>query len=138
MASNFGEAVENARAGIALLSPAEVQQAIQADPRTLILDVRDDGDLNITGVIEGSENVSMGTLYFRADHNLPRSYHAACLTDKDRPIITTCTLGMVACIAARTLKDYGFTDVKILEGGNSAWKEAGLPLLDASTIRAVD
>ena len=135
MGSNFNETVQRAQEGIPLLCPADAQRALQEDPRTLILDVRDEGDLNITGVIEGSTNVSMGTLYYKADHSMPEEHRAACLADKDRPIITTCTLGLVACIAARTLRNYGFTNVRILEGGNSAWRAAGLPLLDASAIQ---
>ena len=128
MASNFTDAVKNAQEGISLLSPEAAQAALASNPNTLLLDVRDEGDLNLTGIIEGTENVSMGTLYFRADHSMPAEYQASCLSDKDRPIITTCTLGLVASIAAKTLKDYGFTDVSILEGGNVAWKKAGLPL----------
>ena len=128
MAANFNDVVRDAQEGIDLLSPHEAQRALEQNPSTLVLDVRDAGDLNLTGVIQGSENVSMGTLYFRADHSMPRADQAACLADKHRPIITTCTLGMVASIAAKTLKAYGFTDVKILEGGNTAWGAAGLPL----------
>ncbi|MBJ95066.1 MAG: sulfurtransferase [Rickettsiales bacterium] len=131
MASTFTEAVQNSQQGIPLLSPAEANDALAADANTLLLDVRDSDDLNLTGIIKGTENVSMGTLYFKADHSMPAEYQAPCLADKDRPIITTCTLGLVASIAAKTLKDYGFTNVKILEGGNVAWKEAGLPLEEA-------
>ena len=128
MAASFSEAVQSARKGIPLLSPLEAQHALDQDPSTLVLDVRDASDLNITGVIEGSENVSMGTLFFKADHAMPSEHQAPCLADKDRPIITTCTLGLVASLAAKTLQEYGFTNVKILEGGNKAWGEAGLPL----------
>ena len=128
MAANFSDTVKQAQEGIELLNAQAAKAALDADPNTLVLDVRDAGDLNLTGIINGSENVSMGTLYFRADHNQPVEYQAPCLANKDRPIITTCTLGMVASIAAKTLKDYGFTNVKILEGGNVAWREAGLPL----------
>ena len=128
MAGNFSDTVKQAQEGIELLNAQAAKAALDADPNTLVLDVRDAGDLNLTGIINGSENVSMGTLYFRADHNQPADYQAPCLANKDRPIITTCTLGMVASIAAKTLKDYGFTNVKILEGGNVAWKDAGLPL----------
>ena len=131
MTTTFSDTVKNAQEGIELLSPLNAKAALESDPNTLILDVRDEGDLNLTGVIAGTENVSMGTLYFRADHTMPADYQAKCLADKDRPIITTCTLGLVASIAAKTLKDYGFTNVKILEGGNVAWKEAGLPLEEA-------
>ena len=128
MAKTFSEAVRNAQTGIPLLSPTELNKRLSEDSNTLVLDIRDAGDLNLTGIIEGSENVSMGTLFFRADHTLPAEYQAECLADKDRPIVTTCTLGAVASIAAKTLQDYGFTNVSILEGGNVAWGEAGLPL----------
>ena len=131
MASNFSDTVKEAQTGIETLSAAETQAALQADPNTMILDVRDQGDLNLTGIIPGTVNVSMGTLYFKADHNMPTESQDPNLSDKDRPIITTCTLGLVASIAAKTLKDYGYTNVKILEGGNQAWKEAGLPLEEA-------
>ena len=128
MSTNFTEAVQNAQEGIELLSAQEAKSALDSNPETLILDVRDEGDLSLTGIINGTENVSMGTLYFKADHSMPAEYQAKCLADKSRPIITTCPLGLVASIAAKTLKDYGYTNVKILEGGNVAWKEAGLPL----------
>lgn len=128
MAKTFSEAVRNAQTGIPLLSPTELNKRLSEDSNTLVLDIRDAGDLNLTGIIEGSENVSMGTLFFRADHTLPAEYQAECLADKDRPIVTTCTLGAVASIAAKTLKEYGYTNVSILEGGNVAWGEAGLPL----------
>ena len=128
MAKTFSEAVRNAQTGIPLLSPTELNKRLSEDSNTLVLDIRDAGDLNLTGIIEGSENVSMGTLFFRADHTLPAEYQAECLADKDLPIVTTCTLGAVASIAAKTLKEYGYTNVSILEGGNVAWGEAGLPL----------
>ena len=128
MHSNFTDAVKSAQEGIELLSPQQANEALANDPNTLVLDVRDECDLKLTGIIKGTENVSMGTLYFKADHAMPAEYQAPCLADKNRPIITTCTLGLVASIAAKTLKDYGFKNVTILEGGNMAWKEAGLPL----------
>ena len=131
MSANFTEVVQNAQEGLEVLKANEAQAALNADPNTIILDVRDEGDLNLTGIIPGTVNVSMCTLYFKADHNMPAEFQDPNLGDKDRPIITTCTLGMVACIAAKTLKDYGFKNVKVLEGGNQAWKEAGLPLEEA-------
>jgi rhodanese-related sulfurtransferase len=128
MPKNFAETVAASRAGIPVLTPADAQDAMAANPETIVLDVRDTEHLNITGIIPGSAHVSMGTLFYSADHEMPDEYRSACLADKNRPIITTCTLGAVASIAARTLKDYGFTNVSILDGGNKAWGEAGLPL----------
>ena len=128
MAHNFIETVAESRAGMRLLSPEQARAALAADPDALVLDVRDACDLHITGIISGSAHVSMGTLFYSADHDMPLQYRAPCLANKDRQIITTCTLGMVASIAARTLREYGFTNVAILDGGNKAWGEAGFPL----------
>jgi rhodanese-related sulfurtransferase len=125
MSNTFTNLVEQSKENIETLNPTQVNEAISNDPNTLILDIRDKEDLSITGIIPGSENVSMGTLYFKADHTMPEEFQATCLKDKSRPIITTCTLGLVASVAAKLLKDYGYENVKILEGGNVAWKEAG-------------
>lgn len=130
MSDNFSDLVQASRTNIEALSPEQVQAALDSDPNTLVLDIRDKEDLSLTGIIPGSENVSMGTLYFKADHNMPEEYRASCLENKDRPIITTCTLGLVASVAAKLLKDYGYTNVRILDGGNVAWKEAGYTVED--------
>ncbi len=131
MASNFSEWVSQSQEGIEMLSPQAAQAALEADPNTMVLDVRDASDLSLTGTIADTVNVSMGTLFFKADESMPEQFRDASLADKDRPIITTCTLGLVACIAAKTLQDYGYTNVKVLEGGNAAWRDAGLPLDEA-------
>ncbi len=45
-------------------------------------------------------------------------------------------LGMGASVAAKTLQGDGYTNVRVLEGGDVAWRDAGLPLADAQTVRA--
>ena len=80
-----------------------------------------------TGIIPGAVNVSLGTLPIRADQELPEAMRNADLQDRDRPIITTCGGGGQASLAAKVLKDMGFTNVSILEGGTNGWKDAGLP-----------
>ena len=130
MASNFGEWVSQSQEDVELISPQDAQAAIEAAPETIVLDVRDACDLSLTGTIANTVHVSMGTLFFKADASMPDEFRDARLDDKDRPIITTCTLGLVASIAAKTLQDYGYTNVKVLEGGNVAWRDAGLPLED--------
>ena len=44
----------------------------------------------------------------------------------DAPIIVNCGLGGQAKLGAKILMDYGFTNVKTIEGGCVAWKKAGL------------
>ena len=45
---------------------------------------------------------------------------------KDKLIVVTCALGGQAKLGAKVLVEYGFTNVKVVEGGCVAWKGAGL------------
>ncbi len=40
----------------------------------------------------------------------------------------TCADGQMAPLAGATLRDMGYQDVSVLEGGIAAWTKAGLPL----------
>src|SRR5215210_252422 len=126
MAKTFKQMVEEGRSGTPMVSPQDAQRRMQEESNTLMVDVRDAQDLAGTGIIPGAINVSLGTLPLRADQELPESFRNAELQDRDRPIITTCGGGGQASLAAKVLKDMGFTNVSILEGGTNGWKSAGL------------
>jgi rhodanese-related sulfurtransferase len=55
------------------------------------------------------------------------NWRDACLQDRSIPVISVCDSCPMSALAAKTLKDMGFTDVAYLEGGTQAWKDAGLP-----------
>ena len=127
MAKTFRQMVAEAREGTPTVSPQEAQRRMQEEANTLVIDVRDAQDLGGTGIIPGALNVSLGTLPLRADQELPEQFRNPELQDRERPIITTCGGGGQASLAAKLLKDMGFQNVSILEGGTNGWKEAGLP-----------
>lgn len=124
---SFRERVAEAREGIPMVSPQEAQQRMQDDPNTLMLDVRDSEQIRQSGAIPGLHHASLGTLLYKADHSMPDNYRDEAFSDKDRPIIVTCNVGAMASIAAKELKDMGYSNVAILEGGTQGWKDAGLP-----------
>jgi rhodanese-related sulfurtransferase len=125
MAKTFQQMVAEGREGTPMLKPEEVQRRMTEESGTLVIDVRDaDG---IPEIIPGAINVSLGTLPIRADQGVPEAMRNADLQDRDRPIITTCGGGGQASLAAKVLKDMGFTNISILEGGTNGWKAAGLP-----------
>ena len=66
-------------------------------------------------------------LAMRADHEIPEEFSKPELQDRSRPIITACNEGMTASLGARILKEMGFTDVSIMQGGTKGWKRAGFP-----------
>jgi rhodanese-related sulfurtransferase len=126
MAKTFRQMVAEGREGTPMVSPQETQRRMREEPGTLVVDVRDADGLAGTGIIPGAINVSLGTLPIKADQELPEAMRSPDLKDRDRPIITTCGGGGQASLAAKLLKDMGFTNVSILEGGTNGWKQAGL------------
>lgn len=119
--------VEEAQGAVPGISPAEAYDRVQANPDSLIVDVRDTANRRASGMVEGAVAVSAGTLPFAADRNVPEAWRDPRLQDRSRPVITVCDLGPMSALAARTLKEMGFQNVSYIEGGTQAWKEAGLP-----------
>lgn len=127
-AKTFNQMVAAALAVVPCLSPAEAQCRIEQDPHTLVIDVRDESDVAVTGTIPGALNISLGALIYQADDEVPETWRAPELADRTRPIITTCILGPLGALGGKLLHDMGFSNVHILEGGVQAWIKTGLPV----------
>jgi len=119
--------VKEGRDAAHVITPQDAQKQLQSNPKTVLLDVREPDDAKANGIIAGALNIPLGVLPIKADTQLPEAMREAKLQDRDAPIITTCGRGGQAALAAKTLKDMGFTNVSIIEGGTAAWKDAGLP-----------
>ena len=108
--------------------PRERQQdRREQDRKTLVIDVRDAEEIPETGMIPGAVNISYGALTYKADPEVPEEWRDARVQDPSRPAITTCGAGPLGALAAKLLKDKGFSRVAFIDGGMLAWKEAGLP-----------
>ncbi len=127
MAKTVMQMVGEAEAEVPAISPEEARRRQQADPNTLVVDVRDLANRRASGMAEGAIAVSAGTLPFSADTEVPEAWRDPRLQDRSRPVITICDLGPMSALAAKTLKEMGFGDVAYVEGGTQAWKDAGLP-----------
>ncbi|MFN8454070.1 MAG: rhodanese-like domain-containing protein [Anaerolineae bacterium] len=123
----FTKSVEEAMAAVPAIKAQEAKQQVEKDPNVLIVDVRDAADITATGIIPQAVNVSLGSLIFKADHEVPDEWRDPNFKEFSRPIITTCETGEMGALAAKLLKDMGYTNVHRLEGGTVAWKEAGFP-----------
>jgi rhodanese-related sulfurtransferase len=115
------EMVAEARAEVESISPKDAYDEIAAGT-AVALDVRE--PVEWEHHIEGAVQVPRGLLEFAADSASPR--HKPEL-DRAGRVIVYCRSGVRAVLAAQTLKTLGFTDVANLDGGLSAWQEAGLP-----------
>ena len=103
-----------ARAAVRLLSPQELQAA--TPPTVLFVDTSQEF---ARGHIPGSHWAPRGWLEFQAGDIAPAQADA---------IAVTCTDGRASALAGATLKELGYRDVSVLEGGMDAWRQAGLPL----------
>ena len=109
--------IKAAIAEIDALSPAAVRDRLD---EFLIVDVREPGEV-LQGFLPAAINVPRGVLEFRVADD-------AAFRDPARPILLYSNLGRRAALAARCLKELGFARVAMLEGGITAWAEAGLPI----------
>lgn len=128
MARTFNQMAAEAMAEVPMISPAEAQRRLQADPNTLLIDVRDAADMPATGTAPGAAAISYGALTYKADNEVPPDWRDPRLADRSRPIIVTCTLGPLGAMGAKLLKDMGFSQVSAVDGGMVGWAQAGLPV----------
>jgi len=124
MAKTAVDLVTEARVGLENISPSDTQAELAAG-KAVLLDIRE--PVEWSEHIGGAVQVPRGLLEFAADPTSPR--HKVEL-DPARRVIVYCRSGVRAALAASTLKTLGYADVANLEGGITAWKQAGLPILD--------
>ena len=66
MTKSFSDRVSEAKANHGTITPAELKEKLDSDEGVTVVDVRDSNALE-GGVIPGAKNVSLGTLFYKAD-----------------------------------------------------------------------
>lgn len=127
MPKTFSQMVNEALAEVPTIKPVDAYQMVHKEPDTLMIDVRDPTDIAVTGLIPGAIKITLGSLTYKADHEVLLEWRDPNFQDFSRPIITTCETGEMASLAGKLLKDMGYKNVRILQGGTVAWKNAGYP-----------
>lgn len=89
----FTQSVGEAMAEVPALKAEEAHQQLERDPNTLVVDVRDAADIAATGIIPKAVKVSLGSLIYKADHEIPETWGDPNFKEFSRPIITTCETG---------------------------------------------
>jgi rhodanese-related sulfurtransferase len=120
--------VEEATARVRGLAPAQVAELLE-DPTYLVVDIRDPRELEREGMVPGAFRAPRGMLEFWVDPQSP--YYKPALDD-GRRLILYCGSAWRSALAASALQDMGRDDVAHLEGGFTAWKAAGLPVVSYS------
>jgi rhodanese-related sulfurtransferase len=108
------------------INPADAHDRHQAGDAILI-DIRDIRELQRDGRIEGAFHAPRGMLEFWAD---PDSPYYKDIFATERELVLFCASSWRSALAAKTLQDMGFRNIRDMDGGFSAWKTTGLPVTE--------
>jgi len=102
-------------------------QAFVDDADTVFVDIRDVRELEREGMIPGAFHAPRGMLEFWVDPESP--YHKEVFSS-GKKFVFYCQSGWRSSLATATLLDMGLENISHVEGGFSAWKKAGGPVVD--------
>tara|TARA_A100000164_G_C21446587_1_gene558048 strand:- start:26 stop:412 length:387 start_codon:yes stop_codon:yes gene_type:complete len=112
--------LENANKEVKRLSFEESLSMIN-ESNTIIIDVREESEVNNLGIIKNAIHIPRGLLEFTL---VPNSSNNPVKIDDNTNILVYCAGGYRSALAAKTLKDLGFKNVYNL-GGYSEWVDNG-------------
>ena len=124
MKKGYKALLEEANAEVTAIAPAEAANLLGRDD-VILVDLRDPREVEASGRIAGAKSCPRGMLEFWVDPESP--YHKDWFASGKR-FVFFCAGGWRSALAAKTAQDMGLDNVVHMEGGMTAWKEAGLPV----------
>ena len=128
MKKTFNDFVKESREELKVINSDTLNNMIKEKEDMVIIDVNDKEEVEQRGMVKGAVNISLGTLFYKADANVPENFKDQRIQNRDKKVVVTCSLGLCAAIGGKLLKDLGFKDVALLDGGVTKWKEDGYSL----------
>ena len=102
------------------ISAAKAIAKMEQGWKPFILDVRNHGEVNRSGVIRGTDIIQPHSSLRKVINKIPR----------DSDILVTCKSGMRSSMAIKELKSAGFDPERLhnLKGGFMGWSRSGGPI----------
>lgn len=122
MPLTYSELIAQAKREIAEVDPATLASRLGGD--FVLVDVRE-GDEYSQGAIPGTKHIPRGLIEANIAMQVP---------DPTTPLVLYCAGGARSALAAKSLKDMGYTDVTSLTGGFGRWKNEGHPWAEPVTL----
>jgi rhodanese-related sulfurtransferase len=110
--------LDAATALTSFVAPVRLRDMMDSADLPLIIDLETSRDFG-RGHLPGARWVPRGWLEIRIGEYIK---------SKESPIVLTCKDGVGSVLAGAALRELGYTQVSVLEGGAGAWQADGLPL----------
>ena len=126
MAETYAQMEERAISNANAVTAAKALEILEIDPTALLVDVRDESEVEATGLGQRAITAPGRSVAWMAD--LESEYRSQELQDRSRRILTTCggSPSYRGASAANVLTRMGFTDVSFVDGGMAALISAGI------------
>ncbi len=116
------EMIEFTKQYITEVSTKDLQAILDGDDEYYLIDVRT-GKENAKSYIPGAVAIPRGVLEFRIANEDVWDDEGLYMPEKDSKIVIYCKKGGRGTLAAKSLKDLGYTNVVNLQGGFTQWKK---------------
>ena len=124
----FAQIAEEIAPLITEMMPWDVEEFVQKNPQTLIVDIRENHEYD-TMHIPNSLNVPRGILENACEWDFEET-EPELVEARDRPVVLACRSGNRTTLAAYTLQQMGYEQVISLKTGLRGWSDYELPLVD--------
>jgi len=119
MAKTQQDFLTEARQEIPEVSVEEVAERRKHGEDFVLLDVREKDEVR-SGFIDGATSVPRGFLEFQIAGKVPET---------DKEVVVYCAGGARSLLAAKAMRDMGYSKVSSMAGGITRWKDAGYPVM---------
>jgi len=113
--ATFDQLFAEAKGRVSEVEVADLSKRKPSDQASTVVDVREKNEWD-EGHIPGAIHVPRGYLELRIESAVP---------NKSAPVVLYCAGGTRSVLAADTLREMGYSDVRSVRGGYTAWKDAG-------------
>ena len=114
----FLKLIETTKKEIKEVSTQEALDAIESDPRSVLIDVREESEF-ASGHVKGAEHLGKGIIERDIEKRHP---------DMEQPLYLYCGGGFRSVLAADNLKKMGYKNVYSVAGGWGAFKEMNVDI----------
>lgn len=124
----YNQLIEECLETVEEVFPWDLEEELQSGDKPLILDIREPEEFNAMR-IKDSINVPRGILEQSCEWDYEETVPEL-VQSRDKPIVLVCRSGNRSVLAAYTMQQMGYENVKSLKTGLKGWNDYEQPLVD--------